>query len=160
MARRPVMDLLPASRGSPAQGLRRAMRPRGARPGHTSRTQASAAACPTSGPEACACTVTHRRAHPLWYACNGKGGHGTSRPSEGQHVRDPLWQGWNRSAQCCFRSLCSVRARRYPSRAASPAGSSRGPWPGLCRSLLYARGLSMQNSLPSGSRSTCQRPPA
>ena len=26
--------------------------------------------------------------------------------------------------------------------------------------MRYARGLSMQNSLPSGSRSTCQRPPA
>ena len=146
IARRPVMNLLPASRGAPPQGLRRAMRPRGARQGHTRRTQAAAAACPPSGPEACACTVIHRRAHPLWHASNGKFGHGTSRPSEGQHVRGPLWQGWNRSAPCCFSALCFVRARSSPSRAASPAPKVWGcpsPSPGhrrrvLCRIICYS----------------------
>ena len=93
-----------------------------------------------------------------WAFRCGQNCDGTSRPSEGQNWRDPLWQGWNRSVQCCFSALYFVRARRYPSRAASPAGSSRGPWPGLCRALctgseyaeLVALGIAQHLPAPSG----------
>ena len=78
------------------------MRPRGVQQGHTSRTKASAAACPTSGPEACTCKVTYRRAHPIWHASNSNFCRGKSRASSGYNLRDPICQCWNRSAQFCF----------------------------------------------------------
>jgi hypothetical protein len=82
------------------------------------------------------------RAHSLWHAENGKCCREKSRASSGE-IR---------------RTLCGRvgRDRRSAVADLQEAVAARG-WASAVR---YARGLRMQNSLPSGSRSTCQRPPA